>query len=318
MAESALPETVVRAACPHDCPDTCAMLVTVRPPATAGGRSVAIAIAGDPEHPTTRGTLCTKVARYLERTYHADRVLTPLKRTGPKGSGRFERIGWDEALDQIARRLGAIAAVDAQRIVPYSYAGTMGLVQGEAMAQRLFNRLGASRLDRTICASAGAEALNYTLGSRLGTDMEQIENSRLIVFWGSNAIASNLHLWSQAQEAKRRDAADRGDPGGSEFGGATRQCFEAERVTLDVVPVEPVFPDQHVHHAQGQGAIRAGHRRDVLMALLGGEAAIWIDRNQSRSAPLGFLRLAPKVKIRSDRVAAPEYDQAAGGEDGIR
>jgi anaerobic selenocysteine-containing dehydrogenase len=196
-------ETVVRAACPHDCPDTCAMLVTVR---EEQGRRVAIRVAGDPAHPTTAGTLCTKVSRYLERTYHPDRVLHPLKRVGRKGEGRFERVSWDAALDAIAARLGAIAARDPQRIVPYSYAGTMGLVQGEAMARRFFHKLGASFLDQTICATAGGEGLALTLGSRLGTDVEQFENARLIVFWGTNAIASNLHLWSRAQEAKRRGA----------------------------------------------------------------------------------------------------------------
>jgi anaerobic selenocysteine-containing dehydrogenase len=180
--------------------------VTVRADPNAGGRRIAVAIAGDPDHPTTQGTLCTKVSRYLERTYHPDRLLAPLKRAGPKGSGRFERVSWDDALAEVAGRLGAIAARDPQRIVPYSYAGTMGLVQGEAMAQRFFNRLGASRLDRTICATAGAEALNHTLGSRLGTDIEQFDGSRLIVFWGCNAVTSNLHLWSRAQQAKRRGA----------------------------------------------------------------------------------------------------------------
>jgi anaerobic selenocysteine-containing dehydrogenase len=179
------------------------MLVTVRRDAGAGARPVAVAVAGDPDHPATAGTLCTKVARYLERTYHPERVLTPLRRVGPKGSGRFERTTWDQALGDIAQRLGRIAALDPQRILPYSYAGTMGLVQGEAMAQRLFNHLGASRLDRTICASAGGEALIYTLGARLGTDVEQVENSRLIVFWGANAVASNLHFWSRAQQARR-------------------------------------------------------------------------------------------------------------------
>ncbi len=196
-------EELVRAACPHDCPDTCAMLVTVR---REGGRRVAVRIAGDPEHPTTAGALCTKVSRYLERTYHPDRVLRPLRRVGPKGSGRFEPVDWDLALADIAARLQAIAARDPQRIVPYSYAGTMGMVQGEAMAQRFFHRLGASRLDRTICSSAGGEALTLTLGARLGTDIEQFEHSRLIVFWGTNAVASNLHLWRRAQEAKRRGA----------------------------------------------------------------------------------------------------------------
>ncbi len=200
------PDTeIVRAACPHDCPDTCAMLVTVR---REGGRRVAVRVAGDPEHPTTRGALCTKVSRYLERTYHPERVLTPLRRTGAKGPGRggFEAVPWDSALDEIAARLQSIAARDPQRIVPYSYAGTMGMVQGEAMAQRFFHRLGASRLDRTICSSAGGEALLCTLGTRNGTDIEQFENSRLIVFWGANAVASNLHLWSRAQEARRRGA----------------------------------------------------------------------------------------------------------------
>jgi anaerobic selenocysteine-containing dehydrogenase len=194
---------VVRAACPHDCPDTCAMLVTVR---NDGGKRVAIKVAGDPTHPTTAGTLCTKVSRYLERTYHPDRLLHPLRRVGRKGEGRFERVSWDAALDEIASRLKTIAAIDPQRIVPYSYAGTMGMVQGEAMAHRFFHRLGASFLDRTICATAGGEALTATLGTRDGTDIEQFQNAQLIVFWGTNAIASNLHLWSRAQDAKRHGA----------------------------------------------------------------------------------------------------------------
>lgn len=203
MAEADSGVEVVRAACPHDCPDTCAMLVTVR---RENGRRVAIKVAGDPTHPTTAGTLCTKVSRYLERTYHPDRLLHPLRRVGRKGEGRFERVSWEVALCEIAARLKAIAAVDPQRIVPYSYAGTMGMVQGEAMAQRFFHRLGGSFLDRTICATAGAEALTATLGTRDGTDIEQFQNAKLIVFWGTNAIASNLHLWSRAQEAKRHGA----------------------------------------------------------------------------------------------------------------
>jgi anaerobic selenocysteine-containing dehydrogenase len=201
--EPAAQRSVVRAACPHDCPDTCAMLVTTE---VRGGKRVAVDIAGDPTHPTTAGKLCTKVARYLERVYHPDRLLHPLKRSGAKGSGRFTRVSWDEALTDIAQRLTRIAAVDAQRIVPYSYAGTMGLVQGEAMAQRFFHRLGASFLDRTICSEAGVVALNHTLGTRAGTDVEQFQNAKLILLWGTNAIASNLHLWSRAQEAKRNGA----------------------------------------------------------------------------------------------------------------
>jgi len=189
----------VRGACPHDCPDTCALKTTVQ-------NGVALRVQGDPDHPTTHGALCTKVSRYTERSYHPDRVLTPLRRTGPKGAGRFEPIGWDEALDTVASRLKVIAARDPEAIVPYSYAGTMGLVQGEAMAARFFHRLGASRLDRTICASAGGEALAATYGAKVGMHVEQFAGSRLIVIWGSHSIASNLHFWTFAQQAKRAGA----------------------------------------------------------------------------------------------------------------
>ena len=191
--------TVVRGACPHDCPDTCALLTTVE-----NGR--ATQVRGNPAHPMTDGVLCTKVARYTERTYHPERVLTPLKRIGPKGAGQFTPIPWDEALDTIATRLQAIAARDPQAILPYSYAGTMGLVQGESISARFFHRLGASLLDRTICASAGAEALTQTLGGKMGMKVQYFAESKLIVIWGSNAIASNLHFWRIAQEAKRRGA----------------------------------------------------------------------------------------------------------------
>ncbi|WP_454732245.1 MULTISPECIES: molybdopterin-containing oxidoreductase family protein [Cupriavidus] len=190
---------IVRAACPHDCPDTCALLVTVE-----DGR--AVKVAGDPDHPGTQGVLCTKVSRYPDRTYHRDRLLTPMKRVGAKGEGRFEPVSWDEALDTVAARLSAIAARDAQAIVPYSYAGTMGLVQGESMAARFFHKLGASLLDRTICASAGATALRYTYGASLGMDIEHVPDARLIIIWGGNPIASNLHFWTRVQEAKRRGA----------------------------------------------------------------------------------------------------------------
>ena len=189
----------VRGACPHDCPDTCALRITVE-----DGRVTRV--AGDADHPTTHGALCTKVARYPERTYSAQRLLQPLRRVGRKGEGRFEPASWDEALDAIAGRLKAIAARDPQRILPYSYAGTMGWVQGEGMGSRLFHALGASLLDRTICASAGGEGLRYTLGGSVGMDVERFADSRLILIWGSNSITSNLHFWTFAQEAKRRGA----------------------------------------------------------------------------------------------------------------
>jgi len=166
----------------------------------------AIRVQGDPDHPTTHGALCTKVSRYPERTYHPDRVLTPLKRVGPKGAGEFVPVGWDEALADIAARLGEIATRNPEAILPYSYAGTMGLLQGESMDRRFFHRLGASLLDRTICASAGGEALAATYGAKVGMHVANFAESRLILIWGSNSIASNLHFWTFAQAAKRQGA----------------------------------------------------------------------------------------------------------------
>ncbi len=189
----------VRGACPHDCPDTCALLTTVQ-----DGR--AIRVQGNPLHAHTAGALCTKVSRYTERTYHPERILQPLRRVGPKGAGRFEPVGWDEALADIAARLQAIAARDPQAILPYSYAGTMGLVQGEGMAARFFHKLGASHLDRTICAAAGGEGLVQTLGAKVGMKIEFFAEARLILIWGSNSIASNLHFWRHVQQAKREGA----------------------------------------------------------------------------------------------------------------
>jgi anaerobic selenocysteine-containing dehydrogenase len=192
-------EQLILGACPHDCPDTCSLQTTVR-----GG--IAIKVQGNPLHPQTNGVLCAKVSRYTERTYHPERILHPLKRVGPKGSGQFEQVSWDSALADIAQRLKTIAAVDPQAILPYSYAGTMGQVQSESMAARFFNKLGASRLERTICAAAGGEGLRYTLGAKVGMRVEFFAESRLILIWGSNSIGSNLHFWRYAQEAKRRGA----------------------------------------------------------------------------------------------------------------
>jgi anaerobic selenocysteine-containing dehydrogenase len=196
---NATDRTEVLAACPHDCPDTCSMRVTVE-------NGVAIKVQGNADHPATGGVLCTKVSRYTERTYHPERLLYPQKRVGPKGAGHFEMVSWDEALTDIAQRLQEIAARDAQAIQPYSYAGTMGRVQGEGMAARFFNKLGAARLDRTICASAGAEALTMTLGNKVGTRVEHFAEAQLILVWGSNAITSSVHFWGYVQSAKRQGA----------------------------------------------------------------------------------------------------------------
>ena len=189
----------VLGACPHDCPDTCSLVTTVE-------GSVATKVQGNPAHPHTEGVLCNKVSRYAERTYHPDRLLSPLKRCGPKGSGQFEPVSWGDALSDIADKLTTIAARSAETIVPYSYAGTMGLVQGEAIAGRFFNRVGASLLDRTICSSAGGEGLTQTIGGKIGMRVEFFAESKLIIIWGSNSIGSNLHFWRYAQQAKRNGA----------------------------------------------------------------------------------------------------------------
>ncbi|HUF30565.1 MAG TPA: molybdopterin oxidoreductase family protein, partial [Gemmatimonadaceae bacterium] len=196
----ALPDVLrsgqVRGACPHDCPDTCATLVTVQ-----DGR--AVRIQGDPAHPITQGFLCAKVNRYIERTYHSDRLVKPLRRTGSKGAGRFAPVSWDDALDEIAERLRAIIESDgAESILPYSYSGTLGLIQNSSLDRRFFHALGASRLARTICSTAGEAALRYTLGAKLGTDGEAIPRSDLVILWGTNTLTSNPHLWPFVLEAR--------------------------------------------------------------------------------------------------------------------
>ena len=195
---TALPHQV-RGACPHDCPDTCALLTTVE-----GG--VATKVIGNPDHTQTAGVLCNKVSRYVERTYHPERLLSPLKRSGPKGSGQFVPVSWQDALTDIAARLKSIVAADPQAVVPYSYAGTMGLVQCESISARFFHKLGASLLDRTICSSAGGEGLSQTLGGKVGMRVEHFAESKLILIWGSNSIGSNLHFWRYAMQAKRDGA----------------------------------------------------------------------------------------------------------------
>jgi anaerobic selenocysteine-containing dehydrogenase len=177
------------------------MLVTVE-----DGR--ATRVAGDPEHPFTRGFLCAKVNRYIERTYHHDRLRTPLRRAGPKGSGRFEPISWNDALGEIADRLHAIAESSdgPQAILPYSYAGTMGLLQGSSMDRRFFHELGASRLDRTICSMAGTVGMRMTVGANIGADAEGMPQSDLVLLWGTNTLTANPHLWPFVLAARERGA----------------------------------------------------------------------------------------------------------------
>ena len=203
----------VKAACPHDCPDACGVLITVE-----DGR--ATRIQGDPEHPVTRGFLCAKVAKYLDRVYSPERVLYPVKRIAAKGpdagvchpvtvadSRVWQRISWDEALGTIAARFRSIASeFGSEAILPYSYGGTLGTLNGGSMDRRFFHRLGASQLDRTICSAAGEAGMMSVLGAKLGTEPEQFRHSRYIIAWASNIHANNVHLWPYIVEAQRNGA----------------------------------------------------------------------------------------------------------------
>src|SRR5579863_1979235 len=220
---------IVHAACPHDCPDACGVLITVED-------GQATRIQGDPEHPVTRGFLCAKVAKYLDRVYSPDRVLYPMRRVGAKGpaagaavagkacpelaegsaratpavtthADTWQRISWDEALDEICTRFRAIISeFGSEAILPYSFGGTLGALNGASMDRRFFHRLGASQLDRTICSMAGEVGLQSVLGVKLGTEPEQFAHSRYIIAWAANIHGNNVHLWPFIAEARRKGA----------------------------------------------------------------------------------------------------------------
>ena len=215
---------VVHAACPHDCPDACGVLITIE-----NGR--ATRIQGDPEHPVTRGFLCAKVAKYLDRVYSPDRVLYPMRRIGPKGpvagqrsfaphgqagavvpthadsTQSWRRISWDEALEEIAARFRAITAeFGSEAILPYSFGGTLGALNSASMDRRFFHRLGASQLERAICSAAGEAGLESVLGVKMGTEPEQFRHSKYIIAWASNIHGNNVHLWPFITEARREGA----------------------------------------------------------------------------------------------------------------
>ena len=164
-------------------------------------------LRGDPSHPITRGFLCGKVAKYLDREYSPQRLLYPQQRTGSKGDAQFRRISWDAALSETAEQLLAAARESGpESVLPYSYAGNMGYLNNQGMDRRFFHRFGASRLDRTICSSAGGAALMETMGARYGTEPEQFAHSRLILAWGANILSTNVHLWPFIVEARRQGA----------------------------------------------------------------------------------------------------------------
>src|SRR5678816_2909272 len=202
---------VVHAACPHDCPDACGVLITID-----DGR--AIKVQGDPAHPVTRGFLCAKVAKYLDRVYSPDRVLYPMRRVAAKGipadqatsasqKNVWQRISWDEALAAIAERFQHVAAeFGSESILPYSYGGTLGTLNSASMDRRFFHRLGASRLERSICSAAGEAGIISVLGVKFGTEPEQFRDSRYIIAWGANIHGNNVHLWPFIEEARRKGA----------------------------------------------------------------------------------------------------------------
>src|SRR5438874_1386330 len=190
---------VVHGACPHDCPDCCALETEV----DEHGR--AVCVRGRADHPITRGWLCAKVNRYLDRVYHPERILYPMRRVGSKGSGEFARITWEEAIAEITVRWrDIISQQGAECILPYSYAGTLGLVQGAVTDNRFWNRLGACRLDRAICGHAAEEAVMLTVGGRLAPSPEMLVHSKLILIWGSNPASTGPHVMPFLREAQRK------------------------------------------------------------------------------------------------------------------
>ncbi len=258
--------------CPHDCPSQCALEVTVE-----AGRITAV--AGDPAHPFTQGVICGKVHDYAERVYGPTRVLTPLRRVGAKGEGRFEPIGWDEAVDEIAHRWRrVIAQWGAEAILPFSYGGTLGLVQYRA-GHPLFYALGASRLERTICVSTAYAGWAATLGAVTGSDSEQMVDSELIVLWGINASHTHINAMTLVKHARRR--------------GAFVVCIDPYRTRT------ARQADWHLMPRPGtDGALALG-----VMHVLIGEGRV--DHDYVQRATLGFASLAHHVRqYDPDRVAA--------------
>src|SRR5438034_4610663 len=189
---------VVYGACPHDCPDCCALETLV----DEEGR--AVRVSGHSDHPVTRGWLCAKVNRYLERVYHPERLMYPMRREGPKGSGKFVRISWEEAIAEITVRWrDIIRQQGAECILPYSYAGTLGLVNGAVTDSRFWNRLGACRLERAICGHAAEEAVLLTVGGRLAPSPEMLLRSKLVLIWGSNPASTAPHIMPFLRQAQR-------------------------------------------------------------------------------------------------------------------
>lgn len=278
--------TVVRGACPHDCPDTCATLVTV------DGSGRAVRIQGDPAHPVTSGFLCAKVNRYLERTYHPDRLTTPLRRVGPKGSGQFEPCSWDDALTDIAARLNTIrfGPHGAQAILPYSYAGTMGQLQGSSMDRRFFHAIGASRLNRTICAEAGRVGMMMTVGASVGADLEGVPDSDLILLWGTNTLTANPHLWPFILDARKK--------------GTRVICIDPIRTRTAEQCDEWIALKPGTDAALALGIMHQLFANDWLDHDYIARHTIGVDELRARAAEWTLERAADVTGIAADRIAA--------------
>ena len=193
-------KTTHHGGCPHDCPDTCSMIFEVQ-------EGKLIGVKGNPDHPMTRGGLCVKLNDYEKRHYHPDRLLYPMRRSGPKGSKQFERITWDEALDEIVTRWKAIIAEQGpQAIVPYSYLGNQGLVHGLNGGDAFFNRMGATVTERTFCGEGSCTAWLLTVGPTAGVDPESFIHAKYIIIWACNSVSTNLHHWHIIKEAQKKGA----------------------------------------------------------------------------------------------------------------
>src|SRR5438876_5292670 len=257
--------------CPHDCPSCCSLVVTVE-----AGRLTSV--TGNPEHPFTRGVICGKVREYAERVHSPLRVLTPLRRVGPKGAGEFAPISWDEAIDAIAGRWRRIIRTDgAEAILPFSYAGTMGQVQYYA-GHPLFHALGATRLQRTICVETAYAGWRATLGAVTGNDSNQMVGSDLVVLWGINAAYSTINVMTLVKQARAK--------------GAYVVCIDPYRTPT------AEQADEHLMVRPGTDGALALAVMHVLIA------ETLLDRDYIARATLGFAQLAEHVRALTPAWAA--------------
>ena len=266
-------QTVI-GACPHDCPDTCSILTTVE-----DGK--AIAVRGNPDHPFTKGRLCVKVNNYQDRVYSDRRLLYPMRRTGPKGSGQFQRITWEEAMDEIAARFQDIIASDgAQAILPYSYLGTQGIINGLNVGDPLFNKLGATVCERTFCDSASCTAYMMTIGHTPGVDPEAFVHSKYMILWACNTLSTNSHHWPFIEQAKKNGA---------------------KLVVIDPVRTRTArLADCHIPIRPGTDAALALAMMHIIIA----EGLV--DRAYVDAHTIGYDELAERVKDYTPEFAAAE------------